>query len=192
MESTYLPRYHLYPTNPQILHHLVLELFVRTPAFAQEREQFVSLIPSGPIYKYGAVLAEHRKHIFHTHASYNTLVLIAFADLPPDIAGITTTDTQLHTFFGTIQVGKSTISGITNSAELFAMYAKPIEAQLPFIRAYKHLDNVVPYIINITKEQLVLEDVLDAIQSHHGDDACIVFVQPELGIEKILAYVEQE
>lgn len=190
MQNTYLPRYHLYPTNPQILHHLVLELFVRTPEFSEPKEQFLSLIPSGPIYKYWGVLAEHWKHIFHTHAQYTTLVLIAFWDLPPDIAGISTTDTQLHTFFGTIQIGQSTISWITQSAELFAMYAKPIEAQLPFIRAYKHLDNVVPYIININKEQVVLEDILDAVQSHHGDDVCYVFIQPELWVEKILKYIE--
>jgi hypothetical protein len=65
-----------------------------------------------------------------------------------------------------------------------------VEAQLPFIRAYKHFDNVLPYIININKEQVVIDDMLDTIISHHGNDACIVFVQPEKGVEKIVEYIE--
>ena len=70
------------------------------------------------------------------------------------------------------------------------MYAKPVEAQLPFIRAYKHYDNVIPYIINMNKEQVVIDDILDTIISHHGDSTCIVFIQPEKGVEKIMEYVE--
>lgn len=190
MQHTYIPRYHLYPTNPQILHNLVLELFVRIPQFEQEKERFYTMMPSGPIYKYGWVLAEQWKQLFQSHPHYKTLVVIAFSDLPPDIAGITTSDTHLHTFFGTIAIEQSYISWLTHSAELFAMYAKPLEAQLPFIRAYKHLDNVVPYILNGNKDQAVLDDMLDTIQSFHGDNACYVFIQPDAWVEKIMQYVE--
>jgi hypothetical protein len=67
-----------------------------------------------------------------------------------------------------------------------------VEAQLPFIRAYKHFDNVLPYIININKEQVVIDDMLDTIISHHGNDACIVFIQPEKGVEKMVEYIENK
>lgn len=75
---------------------------------------------------------------------------------------------------------------------MFALYAKSIEAQLPFIRAYKHRDNLAPYIININKDQLVFEEILDVIQSYHGDNACYVFVQPDAGVEKIMHYLEKQ
>ena len=191
MEHSYIPRYHLYPTNPQILHHLVLELFVRAPGAEKEDAPFYSLVPSGPIYKYGWVLAEQWKQIFSSHPTYKTLVVIAWVDLPPDVSCVVTDDEQLHSFFGTIILDKNAyVGGVVQSAGMFALYAKPIEAQMPFIRAYKHLDNVVPYIINIAKDQIALDDLLDTIVAHHGDDACYVFVQPEEGVEKILAYVE--
>ena len=101
-----MPRYHLFPTSPQILHQLVLELFVRTPAYEKTTENFFSIVPSGPIYRYGGVLANYRKQIFHSHPDYETLVIISFADLAPDVSGITTSDEKLHTFFGTIMVEK--------------------------------------------------------------------------------------
>lgn len=187
----YTPRYHLYPTNPQILHHLVLELFVRAPQYEKETEWFYAMMPSGPIYKYGWVLAQQWKQVFQSHPEYTTLVLIAWADLPPDIAGVITDDTSLHTYFGKIWINIADyVSWFIQSSDMFAMYAKPVEAQLPFIRAYKHFDNVVPYIINMNKEQVVIDDILDTIISHHGDNACIVFVQPEKGVEKIMEYVE--
>lgn len=187
----YTPRYHLYPTNPQILHHLVLELFVRAPQYTKEAEPFYAMMPSWPIYKYGGVLAEQWKQVFQSHPDYTTLILIAWADLPSDIDGIITDDTDIHTFFGQIKIDSNNyVSWFLSSSEMFALYAKPIESQLPFIRAYKHYDNVVPYIINMNKEQVVMDDVLDTIISHHGDDVCIVFVQPDKWVEKIVKYVE--
>jgi hypothetical protein len=65
------------------------------------------------------------------------------------------------------------------SSELFAQYAKPIEAQIPFMRGYKHLDQVTPYILNINKDQLGIDDLLDTIRAFHGDDSCYVFLQPD-------------
>lgn len=148
-------------------------------------------MPSGPIYKFGGALASQWKQVFQSHPDYTTLVLIAWADLPPDVAGIVTTDESLHTFFWKIWLQQdSYASWMMRSAEMFAMYAKPVEAQLPFIRGYKHLDNVVPYIINMNKEQVVIDDMLDSIISHHWESVCVVFVQPEKWVEKIVEYVE--
>jgi hypothetical protein len=56
---------------------------------------------------------------------------------------------------------------MVQSKEMFAIYAKPIEAQIPFIRAYKHHSNVAPYIININKDKAAMADLLDTILSHH-------------------------
>lgn len=190
MENTYIPRYHLYPTNPQILHHLVLELFVRAPQYEKEDESFFAMMPSGPIYKYGWVLADQWKQVFQSHPTYKTLVLIAWVDLPPDVAWLITSDEYLHTFFWTIKIDNANYaSWFMNSPEMFAMYAKPVEAQLPFIRAYKHYDNVVPYIINMNKDQVVIDDMLDTIISQYWTDACVVFIQPEKWVEKLMEYV---
>jgi hypothetical protein len=35
-----------------------------------------------------------------------------------------------------------------------------------------------------------MADLLDTILSHHWNWACIVFVQPEHGVEKVMEYVE--
>ncbi len=191
MENIYMPRYHLYPTNPQILHHLMLELFVRSPKYNKEDEAFFSMMPSGPVYKYGGVLADQWKQVFHSHPPYTTLILIAFADLPSDVSWIVTTDVALHSFFWTIQLFPSEYaSWMIQSSEMFALYAKPIEAQIPFIRAYKHHTNVAPYIVNLQKDKMSISDVLDTILSHHGNGACVVFVQPDSWVEKIMEYVE--
>lgn len=191
MEKTYIPRYHLYPTNSQILHQLMLELFIRCPQYETAEEPFFSMVPVWPVYKYGWALANHRKQIFQSHPAYETLVVVSFADLPPDVAGISTTDEQLHTFFGTIKLARENVWGFLQSAEMFAMYAKWIEAQLPFIRAYKHLDNVAAYIVNIAKDDIVLSDVLDTVTSFHGDKACYVFVQPETWAERVAQLIEE-
>lgn len=192
MENTYTPRYNLYPTNPQILHHLVLELFVRAPQYPIQEENFYSMMPSGPIYKYGWVLAEQRKQVFQSHPDYTELILIASADLPIDITGVVTTDEYMHSFFWTIQIATTHyVSWFSQSADMFTEYAKSIEAQLPFIRWYKHLDSVIPYIININQSQSTIDGILDMIISHHTSQACYVFIQPETGVEKIIDYVER-
>ncbi|MEI7478117.1 MAG: hypothetical protein WCJ81_06610 [bacterium] len=82
----YLPRYHLFPSHPQILHHLVMEFFLMAPEYREEKETFVTQIPYGPLYRYGAVLAEQRKYIFQSHPAYEHLVIIIPASLPPKVA----------------------------------------------------------------------------------------------------------
>lgn len=164
---------------------------MRIPQYTQQDTAFPSLLPAWPIYKYWGVLAEWWKQIFQSHPSYTTLVIIAWADLPLDMTGVVTTDDTLHTFFWTIKIDTNNyVSWFVQSEDIFALHAKPLEAQFPFIRAYKHLDNVVPYIVNINKEQIVLEDILDTIEAHHGDDACYVYIQPEIWVEKIMEYIE--
>ena len=68
----------------------------------------------------------------------------------------------------------------------FATYAAGIEAQLPFIRAYARRDNVVPYIVNMSKSQESFEDFLDSMFARHGENAVYVFVQPEKDAERFL------
>ena len=73
---------------------------------------------------------------------------------------------------------------------LFAAHAKPIEAQLPFVRGYRHVDNVSPYLLNTSADQSVVDAFLDGLYAYHGADANYVFVQPDMGKEKILSWVE--
>ncbi|MEI7478118.1 MAG: hypothetical protein WCJ81_06615 [bacterium] len=63
--------------------------------------------------------------------------------------------------------------------DLFIANAKPLEAQLPFIRAYKHIDNVFPYIVNENKDQESYDDLIDTIAAHHGEKACFVIIKNE-------------
>jgi hypothetical protein len=67
-----------------------------------------------------------------------------------------------------------------------------LEAQLPFIRGYKHYDNVAPYIVNTNKPQDEINKILDEITVHHRNNSCYVFVEPEHGVEKFVEYVEGE
>ena len=72
---------------------------------------------------------------------------------------------------------------------MFSLYAKDIEAQIPFIRAYKNV-SVVPYILNAQKDQMTFDDMLDSILSHHGDDATVVFVDSVVWKEKLENYFD--
>jgi AmmeMemoRadiSam system protein B len=189
----YMPRHHLYPSNSQILHHLVMELFVIAPQSEKEEDSFFSLVPCGPVYKYGWVLATQWKQIFQSHPDYKTLVLIAWSDLPEDVWCIVTSDTILHSFFGTIVLDPSQYAAIAQiDEELFAKHAKWVEAQLPFIRGYKHLDGVAPYIVNTTLPQEEINKILDAIMDQHGEEACYVFIQPDQWVEKFVEYVDRQ
>jgi hypothetical protein len=47
----YMPRYNLFPTQPQMLHQLVLELFVRAPLCEKPVADLFAMVPFGPIYK---------------------------------------------------------------------------------------------------------------------------------------------
>ena len=186
----YLPRYHLYPTNAQILHHLVLELFVLAPQHAQESDSFFSLVPSGPMFKYWWILAAHRKQIFQSHPLYTELVLISISDLPEDVLCIGIQDTILHSYFGTILLDpKRYVESTIIDDEIFSNHALWIESQIPFIRWYKHVDSVVPYIVNISLEQHIVHNTLNTIMEHHGDDACYVFIKSDMWIEKIMSYI---
>lgn len=73
--DTYMPHFHLYPSHPQILHSLVVELFVRvqactvdhcsvlyTPACSSHTYTLWT-VPHGPIYRYGGRLAGMWKSI---------------------------------------------------------------------------------------------------------------------------------
>lgn len=172
----YMPRYSLYPSNPQVLHNLVVELFVHAPVRQPQKDPFVSYIPHGPIYKYGPLLASAWKDIFLHHPIYKKLILITWAELPDDVNAIVTSDTHVHTFFWTIDISQEYVWWVLQSHDMFAMYAWPLEAQFPFIRAYKHFDNVAMYIVNTRRSQDIIDDFLDSIEAHHGSDVCYVFV----------------
>ena len=178
--GVYMPRYHLYPTNPQILHSLVVELFVRAETRNPQKKPFVAYIPHGPIYKYGGVLASAWKDIFLSHPAYKQLILVTSASLPDDITAIVTSDTHAHSFFGTIQLEQDGYVGwVMQSHDMFALYAAPLEAQFPFIRAYKHLDSLAMYVVNTQKSQEQINDFLDTLKSHHSKDVCFVLVTSE-------------
>jgi hypothetical protein len=100
MENVYIPHYHLYPSQPQILHQLVLELFLRAPDYSakKHRDQF-AMVPFGPIYKYGIVLAEARKDIFTGIDADTSLVVIACAEIDGDISAVASDVEALHTWF---------------------------------------------------------------------------------------------
>ncbi len=176
----YMPRYHLYPSNPQILHSLVLELFVHAKTWYSQKTPFIGYLPHGPIYKYGGTLATAWKDIFLSHPAYTNLIVLTNAILPDDITAIVTSDDYAHSFFGTIWLNKDWyVWWVMQSSEMFALHAAPLEAQLPFIRAYKHVNNVSFYIVNTEKSQTQVDDFLDTMKSHHGKDACFVFVASE-------------
>lgn len=192
-KNVYMPRHHLYPSNPQILHALVVELFLRSAPHPKQASPFLSYVPYGPIYQVWGVLSTARKDIFHVHPLCRKLVLIAGELLPPDITAIVSDHDYLHTRFGVLPVGKNEyVWWVLQSQEVFAMYAKTIEAQLPFIRAYHQIDVICPYVLNTAKEQDVVNDFLDALFAHHGRDVYYVFIQPTSWEEKIKTWIKNE
>lgn len=188
----YMPQHNLYPDQPQMLHQLVVEFFVRAPDYTKHAADLFAMVPTGPIYAVGMALAEAWKDIFTGIQQDRSLVLIAGAMMDDDISALVTADIALHAWFWQITLDPTSyVGGVTVDSARFATYAAGIEAQLPFIRAYARRDNVMPYIVNMSKSQESFEDFLDSMFARHGENAVYVFVQPDKGIEKFLGRVER-
>lgn len=192
LENIYVPQHHLYPMHPQVLHHLMIELFVRAPlVIPTQEDRLFELVSSGPVFRVGWMAAALWKYILRHKGEHENVVLIAPADLPPDIDGIITEHDWLHSFFGILPVAKEQYaSGFLQSAQMFSLYAKDIEAHIPYMRAYKNI-SVVPYIVNANREQVAFDDMLDAIVAHHWDTAHYVLVENTVGKEKIEEYLSE-
>lgn len=182
LENVYIPHFHLYPMHPQILHQLVLELYVRVSLkeedFVGDENATAFAVGTWPIYKVWWMLWWQWKFIQNSlDSSFSHIVLIATEKLSPDIDGIISEYDWMHALFWVIPVQKDNYaSWFLQSSKMFSIYAKTIEAQLPFIRAYIDLP-VVPYIINDQRDQEKYDDIIDTIIAHHGDEACVVFIE---------------
>lgn len=178
-KNIYMPQYYLYPTHPQILHQLVVELFTRVEKFSPIEESFFSILSSWPIYRVGGDLATQRKSIAQSHPPFSKVILLSFAKLADDVAWITTTHTWFHSYFWIQPVAVDEYAQwFIQSASVFSMYAKPIEAQIPFIRAYVNCQ-IVPYIINVYTSQEKFDDIVDTILAHHWNDTCVCVIYQE-------------
>jgi len=49
--DVYMPRYKLYPSQPQMLHQLVVEMYTRAPAYDKPVADLFAMVPHGPLYK---------------------------------------------------------------------------------------------------------------------------------------------
>ena len=146
------------------------------------------IVPSWPIFRVWWELALMRKYVF-SHASQNDeIVLISVDSFAPDIHWITTTHLGLHSFFGVVSVAQNSYaSWFLQSSDMFSLYAKDIEAQIPFIRAYRNA-SVVPYILNAQKGQVAFDDMVDTILAYHGGRASVVFVDSIAWKERLEGY----
>lgn len=191
-DNIYLPHFHLYPTHPQILHQLMLELYVRTAGILPIFEEWFMFVPSWPVFRVWWELALIWKYVFSNAPDADEIVLISIDSFAPDINWIITTHEWLHSFFGVLPIAQNNYaSWFLQSADMFSLYAKDIESQIPYIRAYKNV-SIVPYILNAQKDQMSFDDMLDSILAHHGDDATVVFVDSVAWKEKLENYFDEK
>ena len=110
----------------------MIELFVRAPlVIPTQEDRLFELVSSGPVFRVGWMAAALWKYILRHKGEHENVVLIAPADLPPDIDGIITEHDWLHSFFGILPVAKEQYaSGFLQSAQMFSLYAKDIEAHI--------------------------------------------------------------
>ncbi len=171
--ATFYPKTHLFPHHPQILHQMVLQLFLFTDGqgdnFPTENMPHAMVMPYGSYFDTGAVQATGYRYRLGFHKPKH-VVVIAFADLPEEVTLLGSNYQELHTFFGALPAAQSAYKklGVTIDNSLFAQHADPIICQLPFLRSYQKIESITPLIINTQKTDHDRKKVWSALRDKTG------------------------
>ncbi len=165
----FYPRTRYFPTHPQILHQLTLQLFLSADRLEEtlKEQPFGSgiIMPYGSYFDTGLMQAALHRYRLQAYKP-ERVVVIALAKLDTDITFLTCDYESLHAYFGELSTEYSLLQNLdhlTVDNELFAQHADPIVGQLPFLRSYHKIESITPLIINTKKTDLDREDLWSAI-----------------------------
>lgn len=150
----YYPETKLIPHHPQVLHQLVLQLFLMADGYEyafsdMEMSQGV-IVPYGTYFEKGLHLATIYR-FWLAQKKPSTVYLFCYADLPDNIPFVGTNYDSLHSYLGEMSIDKKLYKkfpGLEKNDELFSQYVEPIITQLPFLRSYQKIEHIVPVIFN--------------------------------------------
>lgn|GEM_PF-3165989 len=77
----------------------------------------------------------------------------------------------MHTFFGELPIDGNAYTALHahKDNDLFAKHADPIVCQLPFLRSYQKIENIVPLIVNTKKTDLDREKIWSVLADEKGE-----------------------
>lgn len=210
MTKILYPKTSLFPNHPQILHQMVLQFFLMADkyedAFVGEEMPLGIVVPSGSYFDTGLTQAALYRYRLQA-VKPSTVFLISYAPLPDDVTLLWCSYDALHTFFGEMKVNQdayANIPSLIRSDTLFARYAEPLIAQLPFLRSYQKIDSIVPLIFNsstVLDRKKIRKSIYDSTGSawyvcviddmpEHLKDAANAY--EEISTEQLLTFVPDQ
>lgn len=157
-KDIFYPTTGLFPHQPQVLHQMTLQFFLMAEKyesiFTESEASRLLVVPYGSYFDAGLIQAAAYRYWLQAHKPTN-IYLISFEALPAHIQLLGTSYTSLHTFFGELKVADNAYSDIANihiDNDLFTDNSEALACQLPFLRSYQPVDEIVPLIINKSAE----------------------------------------